>query len=250
MSEIKVGLITAPGYAESFGDALKKELHALLDYYISSDHEWQIEFLEDNLVGGTNMAEKVLVATHDRLEEHSWDFAIALTDLPVFKDNKPVLAESYNDYHVALISVPGFGLLPTYNRVREAVLQMMNEMYYGSHDHDRELAEARVKTQSDERYRYLQNKKANVLMEDRWFEFISPIKRITSKDDRNAMDVRFTSKSRFAGYLRVISGMVVANKPWELFPVFGKILIIAFSAGAYTIIFPTVWILSDNYDFG
>lgn len=250
MPEIKLGLITAPGYSERFGEGLEEEMHELLNYYIDDQSEWRIELVENNLVSGTNMSEKVLVATHELLEQHSWNYAIALTDLPVFKENKPVVAEAYNNYQVALISIPGFGFTPTYKRMCEAVLQMMNEMYYGSTDQDREMAEARIKGQTDDRYKYLQSKTATALMGKRFFEFLSPIKRVTAKDDRTTMDVRFTSKSVFAGYLRVITGMVAANRPWELFPVFGKILIIAFSAGAYTVIFPTVWILSDNYTVG
>ena len=50
--------------------------------------------------------------------------------------------------------------------------------------------------------------------------------------------------------MRVVSGMVYANRPWEMFAAFGKILVIAFTTGAYAFVFGTLWQLNTTYSIG
>lgn len=45
----------------------------------------------------------------------------------------------------------------------------------------------------------------------------------------------------------MITGMVVANRPWSIFPAFKKVLAAAFGTAAYGLIFPNLWMLSNAY---
>lgn len=122
-----LGLITAPGYAKRIVKDLAKELPDLLDYYVSENYEWHIEYYEDSLTGGTNRPDKTLEWTYDKKREKEWDYAIALTDLPLLYKKRPVIAEVRSDDNVAFISLSGFGLAPMYKHVREVILQLMEE---------------------------------------------------------------------------------------------------------------------------
>ncbi|UOQ93926.1 hypothetical protein MUO14_02790 [Halobacillus shinanisalinarum] len=242
-----LGLITAPGYPNKLGKDLKCELSDLLNYYVSERYNWNIEYIEDALTGGTANSLEVLGATLDIKSDKEWDFAISLTDLPLFKGKKPIVAEAFEDENVALISLPGLGSIPMYKRIRESILQLVNEMYYGSSDEDREQAEQRIQAKDDDKHEELKNKKSTRLVGKRAFEILSPIQRETPEEHESKVDVRFTIKSRVSGALRILSGMVRANRPWAMFPAFMKIIIIAFTTGSYALVFPTLWKLSNDY---
>lgn len=239
------GIITAPGLSKKIATRLNEELPDLLNYYVSEKYEWKVEFYEDSLTGATTESTEVLRTSRIRKLEQRWDFVIALTDLPLFHDEKTIVAEVFKNDSVAYISMPALGLAPRYKRVREATVQLMNEMYYGSSESDRQEAEEHIQSQDDD-YDELKNKNPKQLLGNRMLEFFSPIKRETPEDNSD-IDVRFTVKSRSSSFIRTVSGMVYANKPWALFPAFAKIVIIAFTTGAYALIFPTLWQMSTTY---
>lgn len=58
------------------------------------------------------------------------------------------------------------------------------------------------------------------------------------------VDVRFAAPRR-SGHPRLLTGMVLANRPWKLLPSFKGALAAAFATGAYALITPTIWTLSD-----
>ncbi|UOQ94829.1 hypothetical protein MUO14_07835 [Halobacillus shinanisalinarum] len=242
-----LGLITAPGYPNKLGKDLKSELPDLLNYYVSEKYKWNVEYIEDALTGGTKNSLEVLESTLDKRRNKEWDFAVCLTDLPLFKGKKPIVAEAYEEENVALISLPGLGSTPMYKRIREAILQLVNEMYYGSSEEDREQAEQRIQAKDSDKHEELKNKKSTRLVGKRAFELLSPIQRETPAEHESKIDVRFTIKSRVSGALRILTGMVRANRPWAMFPAFMKVIIIAFTTGSYALVFPTLWQLSNNY---
>src|SRR5699024_11588014 len=63
-------------------------------------------------------------------------------------------------------------------------------------------------------------------------------------------DVRLILQSRIIGLLRVLAGMVYANKPWKTLGSFKTILTLAFATGTYISIFSTPWQLSVAYTPG
>ncbi|UOR13850.1 MFS transporter [Halobacillus amylolyticus] len=242
-----LGLITAPGYPNSLVKSLKNELPDLLKYYVDEKYEWNLEHIEDPLTGGTGNSSEVIGATLDKKSKEEWDFAIGLTDLPLFKGKKPIVAEAFEEENVALISLPGLGSTAMYKRIRESILQLVNEMYYGVSDEDREQAEQRIQAKDDDAHEELKNKKSTRLVGKRGFEMLSPIQRETPEENESKIDVRFTIKSRMSGALRILTGMVRANRPWSMFPAFMKVIIIAFTTGSYALVFPTLWKLSNSY---
>jgi hypothetical protein len=58
------------------------------------------------------------------------------------------------------------------------------------------------------------------------------------------VDARFVAP-RVGGHLRLWAGMVLANRPWMLFPSFKGALAAALATGAYVLVIPTIWGLAD-----
>lgn len=245
MQKRTLGLITAPGYAEEIIDDLIDDLPRHLKHYVNNDVTWEIECHVDSWTGGTNRADRAIEWTKAEMSNNGWDYAITLTDLPLFDGKKPITAEVHSDEHVAFISLPGFGFAPMKKRVRESILQMMDEIYYGSSERERkesEQSQERNEKSNDD----IQYQSSKSLIGQRFFEKLSPLKRETSNSKRNT-HARFTVQSEKTGLLRIISGMINANRPMKLFKAFLKIVIIAFTTGAYALVFPTIWGLSTHF---
>ncbi|GAB3057010.1 hypothetical protein ACFOU0_02965 [Salinicoccus sesuvii] len=252
MTKKIVGLITPPGYLKKLSESLKQRLPDMLSYNVSDEFEWQLEYNEDILTGGTNEPHRVIEEAVSKKESQDWDYAIALTDLPLFRDNLPIVAEVVCDDSVGLVSLPGLGLVPMGERVCEATVQLISEIYFGTSDDSREQAQNYVDSQGEENYKVLKNNNSKQLFNKRFFEILSPLKRQVVEYDENEdstseIDLRYTVKSRLNGLLRIVSGMVYANRPWEIFPAYYKIIVVAFTTGAYALIFPSIAQLSEIY---
>ncbi|WP_152657128.1 hypothetical protein [Oceanobacillus sp. CFH 90083] len=242
-----IGLITAPGYPNEIGARLQNELPSLLDYYVKEEIDWKIDYLEDPLLGGGANSKEVLEATKKKKEDKEWDYAVCLTDIPLFIGNRMIVAEANEEEDIALISMPSFGSTLMIRRLRESIMQLVNEMYYGSSEESRERSALRIESKRSKHKGIDVNDSKN-LMTNRFFGWLSPLKRETPKDEvEGYIDVRFTVARRGSISIRLLAGMVRANRPWSLFPAFMKILIIAFATGSYALVFPTLWLLSEHY---
>lgn len=242
-----LGIVTPPGYPKELSKTISEQLPDMLKYYVKDDCEWQVEALIDPLTGVTEDPEEVFEAGLKKKEEEDWDYIVCLTDLPFFHDRKPIMAEASTNDKIAIITLPGLGSTPLLKRVRQSILQLVNEMYYGSGEEDREKAQERLQSKEDGEHKNLKKKGSRRLVEKRGIDRFSPIKRVTPDEEDTYMDVRFIVQSRISGALRVLTGMVRANRPWAIFPAFMKVIIFAFATGSYALVFPTLWRLSNNY---
>jgi len=242
-----IGLITAPGYPNEVGARLREELPSLLEYYVKEEIDWKIDYIEDPLIGGGAESKEILEATKKKKEEKEWDYAICLTDIPLFIEKRMIVAEANEDENIALISMPSFGSTLMIRRLRESIMQLVNEMYYGSSDEARERSAERIESKRS-KHKDVDIDDSKNLMTNKFFGWLSPIKR-EAPDDREEdyMDVRFTVGRGGSISIRLMGGMVRANRPWNMFPAFLKILTIAFATGSYALVFPTLWLLSEHY---
>lgn len=83
------------------------------------------------------------------------------------------------------------------------------------------------------------------LVNRRLAEFVAPFQRVEIPDEdmvRTNVDARF-STSGVSGYLRLLAGMVLANRPWQLFPSFKTAIAAAFGMAAWVLASSSIWIL-------
>ncbi|MBM7578013.1 MFS transporter [Jeotgalibacillus terrae] len=245
-SHYTVGLIAAPGYPKELIDSLKAGLPELLGYYVDDQREWKIDCSIDSLTGGTDQSDEVMKAILTKSGENEWDFTVAITDLPLLHHKKAIIAEAYEEANIALISLPGLGAVPLARRVRDSILQLVNEMFYTTSEEGRQKAEQRLEKKDETEDKNLKTRNPKRLVGRKGFDKISPIRRETPEDTEN-IDVRFKVNSYSGSALRLLTGMVRANKPWVMFSSFKKVIMLAFTTGAYALVFPTLWMLSHEY---
>lgn len=247
---LHVGLVPAPELPERVTGQIVGEMAQLLEWHVDDSCSWKVEMLTDPLVGAGSKVSEVLDKAEQLRTRQGWDYVLCITDLPLFRDGHVSVAEASDNRGVAVFSQPTLGISPLKKRMREAILHLVNEMHYGSSRHDRERQQQEMDSshRSEARQRHgIANDSARSLMGSRFSEMLVPIERHTSHNPDESIDVRFLFRARWRGYLKLLGGMVRANRPWTMMPAFRHICAVAFGTGAYGLVFTSLWILSDIY---
>jgi hypothetical protein len=223
---LTLGLIPAPDIPEKIATALASGLPELLGRRVDGRVSWSVPVVVDPLTGSGRGAPEILDACHERMLGEGWDLAVCLTDLPVYRGGRLVGADVSAQREVAGLSLPALGATRLSPRVREAILQLVGELYTWAKEPSPNHPPGRGPQST---------------------EFVGPFRRVDPPDeDMKAMDV----DARFAapgarGHLRLWAGMVLANHPWRMLPAFKGAIAAAFATGAYALVIPSIWLLAD-----
>ena len=242
-STVTLGLIPAPEIPEKIARELAAELPERLGDRVDGRVSWDVSVFVDPLTGSERDAPEILDVCRDRKEREGWDMAVCLTDLPVYRNGRLVVADVSVSRGVAGLSLPALGALGLRPRAREATLQLVEEL------HARMPGPEKGKPETENRApEGGTDAGASGASGNRKGGFLAPFRRIEPPDgDMKDMDVdvRFAAP-RTSGHPRLLTGMVLANRPWKLLPSFKGALAAAFATGAYALITPTIWTLSDT----
>ena len=243
---VTLGLIPAPDIPEKIAKELAAELPELLARRLDEHISWEVPVVVDPLTGTERGAPELLDVCHERLEREGWDLAVCLTDLPVYRSRQLVVADVSAARGVALVSVPVLGAARLRPRAREVTLQLVEELYARSP----ELGPDNPPTDGKETgagASGLPGQRPHRLVESRLTELVAPFQRVEPPDEdmkNSNVDARFAAPE-VLGHLRLWAGMVLANRPWKLFPSFKGAIAAAFATGAYALVLPTIWALAD-----
>ena len=244
-----LGLIAAPDIPEKIAKELATDLPKRLSKYVDDSVSWDVSVVVDPLTGTEREAPEILDVCQERLEHEGWDLAVCLTDLPIYRSGQIVVADVSTKRRVAGLSLPVLGATRLLPRVREATIQLVEELYTRIPD----LAEEEDR-ERDGLASKLAGPRAEHLPEGRRrpLELMAPFRRIERPDEdmkNTKVEVRFAAPG-VLGHLRLWAGMVLANRPWKLFPSFKGALAAAFATGAYVLVIPTIWGLADAVGWG
>jgi hypothetical protein len=211
-----VVLLSDPDLPAELADRLVVELPGLLADRVSADVTWRVDEVLNPLAGDEQVSVTHMVeVVGSRMPELGWDLGICLTDLPRRAGRHPVVAELSPSHRIALVSLPALGTLRLYPRVREAVLGLVAHMFA-----DRPAT-------------------AHPAPATR----LGPARPLTGdQSDGHAGTLFVVPGAR--GHLRLLAGMVRANRPWRLFRGLSKALAGVFAVAAFALTSSDVWRLA------
>lgn len=233
MAKIRVGLIAAPNLPSYIAEELCDELPQYFAEAINNDASWEVETTVDTLVGVAEQTKEVLNSASTIQKEHEWEYVICLTDLPMYYEKRIVVGNAALNGKIGQISIPAFGFMPMYKRIRTVIIELMKELYHHKDD------------KSSNKNNAEKNEQGKISNVGKQF-LLSGVRKVESSSE-SLLDFHYMIRSRFIGYVRILFGMTFANRPWQALLSFKKIVMLSFASGAYVSIFPNPWVLSVAY---
>lgn len=252
---VALGLIAAPDIPEKIANELAAELPELLGKHVDDRVSWDVSVVVDPVTGTNREAPEILDVCRDRRQREGWDLALCLTDLPVYRSGYLVVADASAGRGVALVSVPTLGVTRLRPRVREATIQLVNELYARvvqlGEEVDAPLADGEERS-GDDGASALPDPRPRRLIERRLAEFVAPFRRVEPPDEdmkQTGVEARFAAPGVRA-HLRLWAGMVLANRPWQLFPSLKTAIAAAFGMAGWVLVNSSLWTLADAAGLG
>jgi hypothetical protein len=216
---VVLGLLADPDLPAELAERLAGELPELLAERLDDQVSWQIR------VGCERFdladEERIMAVARESRAREGWDLVVCLTDLPRRIGLRPIVAEASLTDGVALASLPALGARQLYQRVREMVIGLVEEL-----DRERLALPQGHERPSTRRPR-----------------FVASIRRVVPAD--TDVDVRFVLPG-IRGQARLLAGMVRANRPWRLITGLSGALAAALAAGAFAVVTSDLWQLADS----
>jgi hypothetical protein len=221
---IRLGLMTAEGVAEELGRDIAEELPAELAARVSSEVRWETPVVTDEAAARGGAGTEVIDVAHERLLGEDWNLGIVLTDLPLRIGRRPVVADASATHGVAVISLPALGAVQLRRRARDAVVRLVDGLVGESLElGGREGEERRQRVR-------------------RRLHEIARAERTLSPDDED-IDVRLVA-AVVRGNVRLLAGMLRANRPWRLAARLSRALAAAGATLVFALVTAEVWSLA------
>ncbi|MBL7256011.1 DUF2267 domain-containing protein [Paractinoplanes lichenicola] len=217
--EIVVGLVaTPPDHPAEVVARLSGELADRLAERVDADVRWIVRDgwgeVAPRRDGG---AEALLDDLVQRRADDRWDVAVCLTDLPLHSDGVPLVAQASARRRVAMVSLPALGWRQL-QAVRAVVPDLVGRLLRDTGDQPMSSAG---------------HGSANR---------VAAIHRAV--DDGDAGERRYVG-SRLSGRVRLLTGMVRANRPGRALLGLSKLLVGAFGTAAFALTTQTIWQMGD-----
>ncbi|WP_030487904.1 DUF2267 domain-containing protein [Micromonospora chokoriensis] len=220
--EIVVGLVaTPPDHPARVAARLTAELADRLADRVDADVRWTVREgwgeVAPRRDGGVDA---LLDDLAQRRIDDQWDFAVCLTDLPLHAARMPLVAQTSARRRVAMVSLPALGLHQL-RAARAAVPDLVSQLLTDAFD-KRVPPTGRAPTEMTRR--------------------VTAIHKVVGDTDGGELSY---VASGLIGRVRLLAGMVRANRPGRALLGLSKLLVGAFGTAAFALTTDTIWQMGD-----
>jgi uncharacterized membrane protein len=228
-AELSFGLVAAPGLASTLTAGIVEHVRADLETAFPSV-DWAPEMLtEHSLVVPPAGVAELVDAVRQELLDHDWAICVCVTDLPLFVDGRPIVSHVSVTHGVGIVSLPGLGAVQLPRRLRQQIVAVVSELVC-------ENPEESPAAISDGATRDCPRRVERVLAE---------LARESESEPGRTVTLLFVARVA-ARHLRLLIGMLRANRPWRLAAHLHRSLFAAFAVSAYVLVTPEVWRIADS----
>ncbi|MEU7488563.1 hypothetical protein [Streptomyces sp. NPDC042319] len=218
-----MALLAEPDTPTEIAQRMAQMLPNRLADRFGQGRRFDIEVVSEPFSSGTEDPPTLMRRIMDRGRAERWDIVVALTDLPLHSHGHRLVVDLSHEHGLALLSLPPLGGLRLQTRARRAVEEAV-------------LGLAGPRATGAEGLRQGQQ------LQGPFVASLAPIHQGPVGEEETA-DLRYVVSGP-CGYLRVLGGMIRANRPWRLVPGLSKALAAALAAGAIATVNSTVWNLA------
>jgi uncharacterized membrane protein len=206
-----LGVVVAPGLAQEVTSRIADDLlDDLRERYGSV--EWRAVLEVDRLVEPPAPLTEIFTAARKKLLDGEWDIGIVVTDLPLHVAGRAVSHQVNPTHGIAVVSLPALGAIHLRPRLRRALLQLVANLVGDGEENER--------------------KTLRQLVTD-------------TVQGPGALRLLFVP-AVLLSHLRLLLGMVRANRPWRFAARLYRALVAALAAAAFGLVSSDVWRLADT----
>lgn len=218
---VAVGVVVAPGLAREVAERIADDVASELRRRFEGI-EWQTAFVVDRLVSPPATISEIFHSARQRLLDRGWDVAMVVTDLPLRRAGRPVASQASPAHGVAVVSLPALGAIKLSHRLQRTIVEAAEDLIGEGSDGTGTAPRRGARRR-------------------RWEEqVLRELATDTAAPHRGLLFV----PAVLAGNLRLLAGMVRANRPWRFTVRLYGALVAALAAGAFGVITSDVWRLA------
>ncbi|MER6408683.1 hypothetical protein ABT269_35495 [Streptomyces viridosporus] len=225
----RVGVVADPGLPSRVAAAVvDRGLADLLSRRVSCDVRWEVELVGETLPLNEQRRVPLLESAARRKPERGWDVLVYVTDLPRCLDTQPVVADLSTSHGAVLISLPALGPFRPRRHVTDTLVHLLRQIYQ-AHTEAPPGTGAKFRSRPGRLLR----------CPSQW---AGPVREITAGEDGIDASLALID---LRGRLRLLLGMVRANRPWRLVPHMASATAAAAATAAFGLFYSSIWNMAD-----
>ncbi|WP_298585558.1 hypothetical protein [uncultured Kocuria sp.] len=217
MQKLIVGVLADPGLPEKVARRVAENLPRALSEHTGPDVSWAVEVSRETLPLTADGDIPLLDKAGGLRAEHGWDYVVYLTDLPRAHQGDPLLCEVGAAAAAALVSLPALGADHFSRKACGLLVALVGALRDGVEGH---ISTAAVHEALGRR----------------------AVRRVSPAGDG---DVSYLVLPGRMNQVRLLTGMVLSNRPGRLLPALASCVAAAAATGAFGIFYASIWSMSD-----
>lgn len=231
---VTLGLLSDPGLPAELSADLGEQLPDLLEHETDGRARWRVETASQQLSLDEHGTLPSVEIGQRALAEHRWDLVILVTELPRRAGTQPIVSDYGLVAGVGLVSLPGLGAMGLRRHARQVIVHLVAE-----HLIDKPLGDSGTDGRSGTDEQGRGGPRAH-----RALSLGAPVRHIDSSDE--GIDAHLALIG-IRGRLRLLAGMVRANRPWRLVPSLSPAIVGAAAGAAFGVFYSNIWQLADAF---